>query len=155
MPCLSRPGGRPWRIFSQPSTRLPGEITTAVGKVTDVVGTIATASSEQAARVDSVNKMMAKMDEVLQHSAASSEESSSAAEELAAQANALAGMVGRFKLHRKGGPTRGGRSSFAVPAAHGRGSSTATQPLASPPRAASGHDAFPLDDDDNLVFKNF
>ncbi len=132
-----------------------GEITAAVGKVTDVVGTIASASSEQAARVDSVNKMVSKMDEVLQHSAASSEESSSAAEELAAQANALAGMVGRFKLHRKGGPTRGGKSSFSVPPAPGRGSSGPPQPRGPAPGASAGHDAFPLDDDDNLVFKNF
>jgi methyl-accepting chemotaxis protein len=118
-----------------------GEILGAVAKVNDVVGTIAAASAEQAGKVENVNKMVSRMDEVVQHSAASSEESSSAAEELAAQANSLAGMVGRFKLQR----TRGGRPhGGARPAMH-----------SSPPgRGNAAPDAFPLDDD-NLVFRNF
>jgi methyl-accepting chemotaxis protein len=112
-----------------------GEILGAVGRVTEVVGTIAVASAEQAAKVESVNKMVARMDEVVQHSAASSEESSSAAEELAAQANALSGLVGRFKLHRG----RGVGGSALPPMAPGRGTHV---------------DPFPLDDD-SLVFRNF
>jgi methyl-accepting chemotaxis protein len=111
------------------------EILGAVGRVNEVVGTIAQASADQAAKVDSVNKMVARMDEVVQHSAASSEESSSAAEELAAQANALSGMVGRFRLHR----TRGARGSALPPMTPGRGTHA---------------DPFPLGDD-NLVFRNF
>ena len=112
------------------------EIVGAIGKVNEVVGTIASASAEQAGKVESVNKMVGRMDEVVQHSAASSEESSSAAEELAAQANALSGMVGRFKLHR----SRGARGSVL--------------PAPSPGRGTHAPDPFPLGDD-NLVFRNF
>jgi methyl-accepting chemotaxis protein len=112
------------------------EIVGALGKVNEVVGTIATASAEQAGKVESVNKMVGRMDEVVQHSAASSEESSAAAEELAAQANALSGMVGRFKLHR----SRGTRGSALPPSSPGRGS--------------HAPDPFPLGDH-NLVFRNF
>lgn len=119
------------------------EILGAVAKVNDVFGTIAAASAEQAGKVENVNKMVSRMDEVVQHSAASSEESSSAAEELAAQANALAGMVGRFKLQR--GRAHGTRPHPALRHA-----------IAAPPpgRGSAAPDPFPLDDD-NLVFRNF
>lgn len=119
-----------------------GDIVDAVGRVTEVISTIAVASADQALRVEEVNRAVSRMDEVVQSNAASSEESSSAAEELAAQANALAGMVGRFKLRRGGGIGPGSRLATSSPP--GRGHAQASQV----------HAAFPLDDDD-VVFSRF
>ena len=119
------------------------QIAASVTRVAEVVSTIAAASTDQAGRVVSVNVMVERMDEAVQASAASSEESSSAAEELAAQANALAGMVGRFKLQRGHGRRGGGHG---LPRAAPPPTSTRTTPTTV---------SFPLDDDDDLVFKNF
>jgi methyl-accepting chemotaxis protein len=74
------------------------EIVGAVGKVSEIVATIAQASREQADGIEQSNKAMAQMDQVTQQAAANSEETSSAAEELAAQAQELAALVGRFQL---------------------------------------------------------
>ena len=76
-------------------------ILAAMKNVNELVAAITVASGDQARRVDSINAVVATMDDVVQQSAASSEESSSAAEELAAQANALAGMVSGFKLQNQ------------------------------------------------------
>jgi methyl-accepting chemotaxis protein len=79
------------------------EISTSVGKVTEIVAEVAAASQEQTRGVDQVSQAVTAMDKVVQQAAANSEESSSAAEELAAQAHELAGMVARFKLSRAHG----------------------------------------------------
>jgi methyl-accepting chemotaxis protein len=76
------------------------EISTSVGKVTEIVAEVAAASQEQTRGVEQVSQAVTAMDKVVQQAAANSEESSSAAEELAAQAHELAGMVARFKLSR-------------------------------------------------------
>jgi methyl-accepting chemotaxis protein len=119
------------------------QIAASVTRVAEVVSSIAAASSDQAARVVSVNVRVERMDAAVQASAASSEESSSAAEELAAQASSLAGMVGRFNLQR--GHDRRSRSP-------GPPRATGTPTFLRPTPAVV---SFPLDDDDNLVFKNF
>lgn len=85
------------------------EIVTAVGKVNEVVTVIATASREQAVKVEAVNQVVARMDSVVQSSASSAEEGSSTSEELAAQAHSLSGMVGRFRLRRNEGGRHGSR----------------------------------------------
>lgn len=74
------------------------EIVQAVGKVSEIVASIAQASQEQAEGIEQSNKAMSQMDQVTQQAAANSEETSSAAEELAAQAQELAALVGRFQL---------------------------------------------------------
>ena len=76
-------------------------IVNSVGRVTDIVMEIATASEEQARGIGQVNKAVADMDKVVQQSAANAEESSSAAEELAAQAQEMAAMVGKFTILRR------------------------------------------------------
>ncbi len=123
------------------------EIVTSIGKVNEVVSVIATASAEQAVKVDTVNKVVGRMDEVLQQSAASSEESSSTAEELAAQAHALAGLVGRFQLHR--GQGRSGTSRKM------RVRQSDLNPKGVANRGTVNGKSLPLDEDDNHVFRNF
>jgi methyl-accepting chemotaxis protein len=92
------------------------EISTSVGKVTEIVAEVAAASQEQTRGVDQVSQAVTAMDKVVQQAAANSEESSSAAEELAAQAHELAGMVARFKLSRAHGARRDLKPWQALPA---------------------------------------
>ena len=73
-------------------------MTGSVEKVTEIIGEIAIASSEQARGIEQVNKAMMEMDQVTQRAAANSEESSSASEELAGQAEELLNMVSKFQL---------------------------------------------------------
>ncbi len=77
------------------------EIVASVGKVTEIVGEIATASQEQSRGIEQVNSAVAQMDQVTQQNAANSEESSSAAQELSSQAAELQNLVGQFALDRR------------------------------------------------------
>jgi len=84
------------------SARL-ADIVSAVGKVTDIVGEIASAAKQQALGIDQVTTAVAEMDKVTQQNAASAEESSSASSELSGQAEELAAMVSSFHVERQGG----------------------------------------------------
>ena len=68
-------------------------ITTAVGKVDELVGEIAAASNEQAQGIEQINVAVTQMDQVTQQNAANAEESAAASEQLNAQAEQLSGMV--------------------------------------------------------------
>ncbi len=61
------------------------EVAVVLKKVVDLVGEIATASSEQAQGVEQVSKALAEVDRVVQNNAATAEESAAAAEEMQAQ----------------------------------------------------------------------
>ncbi len=62
------------------------------------MGEIATASAEQATGIDQVNRAVVQMDSAVQANAAHTDELSSTAQALAAQAEELHALVGRFKL---------------------------------------------------------
>ena len=62
-------------------------------KVTQLVGEVSAATTEQAQGIAQVNTAVSQMDKVTQANAASSEEAASAGEELSAQAEELNGMV--------------------------------------------------------------
>jgi methyl-accepting chemotaxis protein len=64
-----------------------------VGKVTELINGISRASEDQAQGVDQVNSAVTLMNQGVQQNAGNSEESASAAEELAAQSEAVKGMV--------------------------------------------------------------
>jgi methyl-accepting chemotaxis protein len=70
----------------------------SVKRVTDIVGEIASASSEQSTGVDQVNTAITQMDHVTQVNSAQTEELSSTAQALAEQADQLMHLVGQFKL---------------------------------------------------------
>ena len=74
------------------------EIVGSVKRVTDIIAEIAAASQEQTTGIDQVNKAVTQMDQVTQANAAQTEELSSTAQSLAAQAEQLQALVGRFKL---------------------------------------------------------
>jgi methyl-accepting chemotaxis protein len=128
-----------------------GEIMRAVAQVSEIVGTIAQASREQADGIEQSSKALAQMDQVTQQAAANSEETSSAAEELAGQAEELASLVARFNLAATE------RSAAERPRSEARSPRRAPSPRfprASRARASNGHarpeSLIPLDGDSEL-----
>lgn len=65
------------------------EVAVSSSKVAELVGEIAAASQEQAHGIDQINRAVAEMDKVTQHTAANAEESASASEEMNAQAEQM------------------------------------------------------------------
>jgi methyl-accepting chemotaxis protein len=75
-----------------------GEIVASVQRVSDIIGEITTASTEQSAGIGQVNGSVVQLDQMTQQNAALVEESAAAAESLKDQAQKLAGAVGVFRL---------------------------------------------------------
>ncbi|MGH6634719.1 MAG: methyl-accepting chemotaxis protein [Gammaproteobacteria bacterium] len=82
------------------SGRTLEEIVSAVKKVSDIVGEIATASREQASGVEQVNKAVVQMDEMTQQNASLVEQSAAAAETMSEQAERLNRLIAFFKIPR-------------------------------------------------------
>ena len=74
------------------------EILNAVKKVNDIIAEIATASQEQSAGIDQINKAITQMDEVTQQNAALVEQAAAGSESLNDQAINLNQMMTVFKL---------------------------------------------------------
>jgi len=74
------------------------EIVGSVQRVTDIIGEITAASSEQSDGIGQVNTSVTQLDQMTQQNAALVEESAAAAESLKEQAVRLAKVVGTFKL---------------------------------------------------------
>ena len=74
------------------------EIVGSVQRVTDIIGEISAAASEQSDGIGQVNTSVVQLDQMTQQNAALVEESAAAAESLKDQANKLAQVVGTFKL---------------------------------------------------------
>lgn len=75
------------------------EIVGSIRRVTDIMGEISAASSEQSKGVIALGQSMAQMDQVTQQNAALVEESAAAAHSLQQQAKVLVGAVSVFQLH--------------------------------------------------------
>ncbi len=76
-----------------------GEIVASVQRVTDIIGQISTAATEQSSGIGQVNGAVAELDHMTQQNAALVEQSTAAAESLKSQAEVLAGVVGTFKFN--------------------------------------------------------
>jgi len=76
----------------------------AVKKVSDIVGEIAAASSEQSAGIEQVNKAITQMEQVTQQNAALVEESAAASEAMDEESRSLNGLIGFFKTGAGGPP---------------------------------------------------
>lgn len=74
------------------------EIVQSIRRVTDVMGEISAAGSEQTAGIEQINQAVAQMDEVTQQNAALVEEAAAAAQSLLDQAKNLAETVSVFKI---------------------------------------------------------
>ena len=83
------------------------DIVSSVQRVTDIMGEITAASSEQSAGIDQVNAAVTSMDETTQQNAALVEQAAAAAESLVEQAGSLIEVVSGFQLY-------GGNSAGAV-----------------------------------------
>ena len=130
------------------------EIVQSVQRVTDMIGEITAASSEQSAGVGQVNHAIGNLDQMTQQNAALVEESAAAAQSLREQADQLAQVVSVFKVD--GGPQAaafaaapapGPRSAAPRPVSVSGGPSgavlaaaarrAAASPAPAPPRAQS------------------
>jgi len=74
------------------------EILTEIEKVTDLVGNIARASSDQASEIAQITKGIEEVSNVVQTNSATAEESAASSEELSSQAEVLKHMMSTFKL---------------------------------------------------------
>ncbi len=75
------------------------EIVASVRRVTDIIGEISAASSEQSSGIGQVNIAVSQLDQMTQQNAALVEESTAAAESLREQAQRLSGVVSAYRLH--------------------------------------------------------
>ncbi|KNZ31067.1 MAG: hypothetical protein AD742_19060 [Methylibium sp. NZG] len=92
------------------------EIVGAIQRVTDIMGEISSASSEQSAGVAQVGDAVTQMDKATQQNAALVEQSAAAAESLKLQAQQLVHSVAVFKLGATAGQVR--PAMQAAPVAH-------------------------------------
>ena len=74
------------------------EIMTSVNRVSDIIGEISAASTEQSTGIGQVNQSITELDQMTQQNAALVEESAAAAESLKDQAGRLTQAVSAFKL---------------------------------------------------------
>jgi len=104
------------------------EIVASVQRVTDIIGEITAASSEQSGGIGQVNQAVKQLDQMTQQNAALVEESAAAAESLKEQAHKLAGIVATFRLDDSAAPR-------ATPPASATAAHHAAPPL--PPQEAA------------------
>jgi len=97
------------------------EVVSSIKRVTDIVGEISAASTEQSAGVSQVGEAINQMDQVTQQNAALVEESAAAAESLKVQAGQLVQAVAVFKLTQ-------GAQQATVPAGLETSASVANSP---------------------------
>jgi methyl-accepting chemotaxis protein len=104
------------------------EIVSSVQRVTDIMGEITAAASEQADGIAQVNAAVSQLDQMTQQNAALVEQSAAAATSMKDQAHRLAGVVAAFKLDGTS-PVRAPK-----PAAKRATPRAAPRPVASPAR---------------------
>nr|WP_133481507.1 methyl-accepting chemotaxis protein [Halomonas ventosae] len=85
------------------------EIVTAVQRVSDIMGEIASASSEQSSGIAQVNDAVAQMDQVTQQNAELVQQAANAANQLEAEASRLKAAVTRFQLGKQAVVTQDAR----------------------------------------------
>ncbi|MBB4842150.1 methyl-accepting chemotaxis protein [Paucibacter oligotrophus] len=105
------------------------DIVTSVQRVSDIIGEITAAASEQSDGIAQVNQSVLQLDQMTQQNAALVEESAAAAESLKDQAERLAEAVDKFKIN-----------SGSAAGKHSFGGSTVTRPATSV-GASSSHAA--------------
>jgi methyl-accepting chemotaxis protein len=107
------------------------EVVDSVRRVTDIMGEITSASSEQSIGIDQVNTAITQMDQVTQQNAALVEEAAAAAASMQEQAERLADVASSFKLDEDGT-----RQSLAAPPAARKVAATARPAPVRPAPAA-------------------
>ena len=88
------------------------QIVASIRRVTDIMGEITVASSEQSAGIEQVNQAIAQMDSATQQNAALVEQAAAAAKSMHEQASGLVQVVSVFNLNKRAAP----RIPLRVPA---------------------------------------
>jgi methyl-accepting chemotaxis protein len=117
------------------------EVVTSIRRVTDIMGEISSASSEQSAGVSQVGEAVSQMDQVTQQNAALVEQMAAAASSLKGQANELVQTVASFKLSAAEHlpmPMRAEVRSAAPPSKPFKGPERRATPRTEAPRPAAG-----------------
>ncbi len=109
------------------------EIVSAIKRVTDIMGEISAASTEQSAGVAQVGEAITQMDRATQQNAALVEQSAAAAEGLRAQAQQMVQAVSVFKLNASAEAASLNRVQTHQPGSSSNSSSSFTRP--GPPAA--------------------
>lgn len=123
------------RLVDQSGQTLAG-IVEAVKRVTDIVGEIAAASSEQSIGIDQVNRAVMSMDDVTQQNAALVEEAAAASRAMQDQAETLATQIGFFRIDgRSGAPVTAPRPAEAKPPEDVAAATAARAPAGRPAQA--------------------
>ncbi|KAB8040250.1 methyl-accepting chemotaxis protein [Janthinobacterium aquaticum] len=107
------------KLVDQAGTTMD-EVVASVRRVTDIIGEISSASTEQTHGIEQVNQAITQMDQVTQQNAALVEEAAAAAGSLQEQANGLAQVVSVFKLRDEAVAVRRAQAAPAAPKAAAR-----------------------------------
>jgi len=130
------------------------EIVASVQRVTDIIGEISAASTEQSQGIVEVKGAIGEVDQMTQQNAALVEESAAAAESLKEQATKLAAVVSTFRLgedeihpQRAAGafatPAHGSAADAAIARAKVQAAPVASKPVAVRPAAVAAKPAAP------------
>ena len=111
--------------------RTMSEIVSSVQRVSDIIGEITAAASEQSEGIGQINGSVSQLDQMTQQNAALVEESAAAAESLKDQAAQLAQVIGTFRLE----PGRTATATAKVQATPPKAAPAARPAPASPPAA--------------------
>jgi len=129
--------------FADDAGHTMAEVTMAVARVTDIMGEIAAASSEQSRGIEQVNIAITQMDEVTQQNAALVEEAAAASKSLEDQGHRLTEAVSFFRVgsadsraYDQPAAHRGAAATAAVSRPVRPGRTPVTQARAPSPRAA-------------------
>ncbi|WP_269449105.1 methyl-accepting chemotaxis protein [Massilia endophytica] len=90
------------------------EVVNSVKRVTDVIGEIVSASQEQSAGIEQINRAISEMDNVTQQNASLVEEAAAAAESLRDQAGNLVRAVSVFQIRAEGSAPNFARKTHAA-----------------------------------------
>ncbi|MDD1789210.1 methyl-accepting chemotaxis protein [Burkholderia gladioli] len=110
-------------VLADEAGRTMNEVTQAVARVTDIMGEIAAASSEQSRGIDQVNLTITQMDETTQQNAALVEQAAAASKSLETQGRQLDETVATFRIAQErasgidgldGGERRAGRANWRM-----------------------------------------
>lgn len=92
---------RDWSTLADKAGTTMSNVTQAIAKVTDIMGEIAAASTEQSRGIEQVNQAVTQMDEVTQQNAALVEEAATASKSLEDQGRKLNDAVSVFRTNHQ------------------------------------------------------
>ncbi len=110
------------------------EIQSSVQRVSDIIGEISAAAEQQNDGIGIVEMAVTQLDAMTQQNASMVQASALASHQLSDQADALARIVGAFKLHKEEGPTPFGQDA---PSAHASAAETAVNQAKESSRSAA------------------